>query len=100
MKPFGLTRLLPTPSSPTTQPTTMADPAFAPPAAGAPSADHDPATAILRPKKSPNRLLVDEATGDDNSVATIHPNTMELLGLFRGDTVVVKGKKRKDTGEL
>ncbi|GAA95447.1 hypothetical protein E5Q_02101 [Mixia osmundae IAM 14324] len=55
------------------------------------------ATSILRPKKSPNRLVVDEATSDDNSVATIHPNTMETLSLFRGDTIIVRGKKRKDT---
>ena len=58
-------------------------------------------------------LIVDDATNDDNSVITISGNTMEqvrefqfarILGtnspqlqLFRGDTVLVKGKKRKDT---
>lgn len=57
----------------------------------------DIATAILRPKKSPNRLIVDEATADDNSVATLNPATMDTLGLFRGDTIIVRGKKRKDT---
>ncbi|KAH8920517.1 cell division cycle protein 48 [Atractiella rhizophila] len=57
----------------------------------------DTATAILRGKKSPNRLIVDESNADDNSVATINPTTMETLGLFRGDTIIVKGKKRKDT---
>lgn len=40
---------------------------------------------------------VDEATGDDNSVATMNPTTLETLGLFRGDTIIVRGKKRKDT---
>jgi transitional endoplasmic reticulum ATPase len=59
--------------------------------------DEDTATAILRPKKSPNRLVVDEATADDNSVATLNPATMDTLGLFRGDTIIVRGKKRKDT---
>ncbi|EGG13171.1 cell division cycle protein cdc48 [Melampsora larici-populina 98AG31] len=59
--------------------------------------DQDPATAILRPKKSPNRLVVDESTADDNSVATLNPATMEILSLFRGDTIIVRGKKRKDT---
>ena len=39
-----------------------------------------------------------QATADDNSVATINPQTMETLGLFRGDTIIVRGKKRKDTG--
>lgn len=48
---------------------------------------------------SPNRLVVDEASSDDNSVATLHPATMETLQLFRGDTIIVRGKKRKDTGE-
>ncbi|GAA5918339.1 hypothetical protein JCM1841_002179 [Sporobolomyces salmonicolor] len=57
----------------------------------------DSATAILRPKKSPNRLVVDESSSDDNSVAQLNPATMELLQLFRGDTIIVRGKKRKDT---
>ncbi|KAJ7913329.1 hypothetical protein B0H13DRAFT_1874010 [Mycena leptocephala] len=58
-------------------------------------------TAIFRPKKS-------FAATDDNSVATLNPNTMEILGLFRGDTIyclsidmfsflVLHGKKRRDT---
>ncbi|KNZ56827.1 cell division cycle protein 48 [Puccinia sorghi] len=36
-------------------------------------------------------------TSDDNSVATLNPATMETLSLFRGDTIIVRGKKRKDT---
>lgn len=55
-------------------------------------------TAILRPKRSPHKLIVDEASSDDNSVGNINPATMETLGLFRGDTILVRGKKRKDTG--
>ena len=55
------------------------------------------ATAILRRKKKDNMLLVDDATNDDNSVIAINSNTMDLLELFRGDTVLVKGKKRRDT---
>jgi transitional endoplasmic reticulum ATPase len=54
-------------------------------------------TAILDKKPSPNKLLVEEATQDDNSVVALHPETMEKLQLFRGDTVLVKGKRRKDT---
>ncbi|XP_047166749.1 cell division cycle protein 48 homolog [Vigna umbellata] len=57
----------------------------------------DYSTAILERKKSPNRLIVDEAVNDDNSVVTLHPETMEKLQLFRGDTVLIKGKKRRDT---
>ncbi len=41
-------------------------------------------------KKSPNRLIVEEAVNDDNSVVALHPKTMEKLQLFRGDTVLLK----------
>jgi len=54
-------------------------------------------TAILERKKAPNRLVVDEAVNDDNSVVSINAAKMEELQLFRGDTVLIKGKKRKDT---
>ncbi|QEU59040.1 Cdc48 [Kluyveromyces lactis] len=60
-------------------------------------ADDATATAILRRKKKQNMLLVDDAVNDDNSIIAINSNTMDLLQLFRGDTVLVKGKKRKDT---
>ena len=48
-------------------------------------------------KKAPNRLVVDDALSDDNSVVTLSPAKMEELQLFRGDTVLLKGKKGKDT---
>merc|ERR1719324_1927990 len=59
-----------------------------------------PAAEPARPltkKRSPNRLVVDEATNDDNSVVALSQAKMEELNLFRGDNVLVKGKKRKDT---
>lgn len=40
---------------------------------------------------------VTDAINDDNSIIALSNNTMETLQLFRGDTVLVKGKKRKDT---
>ena len=40
---------------------------------------------------------VTDATNDDNSVIALSNNTMDTLQLFRGDTVLVKGKMRKDT---
>ncbi|MED6144717.1 AAA ATPase cdc48 [Stylosanthes scabra] len=61
------------------------------------SGKKDYSTAILERKKSPNRLVVDEAVNDDNSVVAMHPDTMEKLQLFRGDTILIKGKKRRDT---
>lgn len=50
----------------------------------------DFSTAILERKKAPNRLVVDEAVNDDNSVVALHPDTMEKLQLFRGDTILIK----------
>ncbi|KAG8388559.1 hypothetical protein BUALT_Bualt02G0138000 [Buddleja alternifolia] len=61
------------------------------------SSRRDYSTAILERKKSPNRLIVDEAINDDNSVVSMHPAKMEELQLFRGDTILIRGKKRKDT---
>ena len=54
-------------------------------------------TAILDRKKGPNRLICEEAVSDDNSIAVMSAAKMEELKLMRGDTVLVKGKKRKDT---
>jgi len=54
-------------------------------------------TAIMDKKKAPNRLVVDEATNDDNSVVVLSPAKMDELQLFRGDTILLKGKKGHDT---
>lgn len=56
----------------------------------------DLATAILRKKDAPNRLVVEEGT-DDSNIVTVSHEKMNELELFRGDTVLVKGKKRRDT---
>merc|ERR1719297_133919 len=53
-------------------------------------------------KRSPNRLMVDDVTevvqGDgDNSCVLLSVAKMEELGLFRGDSVLIKGKKRHST---
>merc|ERR1719222_921348 len=60
-------------------------------------ADPEVKTDAPAKKKNPNRLMVDEATNDDNSVVALNVQTMEELQLFRGDTVLLKGKRRKDT---
>jgi transitional endoplasmic reticulum ATPase len=57
----------------------------------------DLSTAILKKKPSPNKLVVDEAKQDDNSVVVISNKLLDELGLFRGDTIVLKGKRRKET---
>ena len=58
------------------------------------------ATAILRTKSRPNRLIVEEAVNDDNSVVALSQDKMDELQLFRGDTVLLKGKRRKETVSL
>jgi transitional endoplasmic reticulum ATPase len=51
----------------------------------------------VQKKVSLNKLMVDDAINDDNSVITISTGRMEELGLFRGDTVLLKGKKNRIT---
>ncbi|KAK9506255.1 hypothetical protein O3M35_008224 [Rhynocoris fuscipes] len=58
---------------------------------------NDLATAILRRKIRPNRLIVDDAVNDDNSVVALSQAKMDELQLFRGDTVQLKGKRRKES---
>lgn len=41
--------------------------------------------------------MVDDALQDDNSVVQVSEATLEKLGLFRSDTVLLKGKKRRET---
>jgi transitional endoplasmic reticulum ATPase len=44
-----------------------------------------------------DRLLIDDAVNDDNSVVTLSEQKMDELQLYRGDTVLLKGKKRRET---
>merc|ERR1712168_1661379 len=57
----------------------------------------DLATAILNRKAKPNRLVVEDAVNEDNSVVALSQAKMDELQLFRGDTVLLKGKKRRET---
>ncbi|XP_023228644.1 transitional endoplasmic reticulum ATPase isoform X2 [Centruroides sculpturatus] len=61
------------------------------------SISEDLATAILKTKEKPNRLIVEEALNDDNSVVALSQMKMDELQLFRGDSVMLKGKKRRET---
>ena len=63
----------------------------------------DISTAIMKKKKAPFRLIVDEPINEeqqDNSVVALHPDKMEELEFFRGDTILLKGKKKKETVAL
>jgi len=59
--------------------------------------ENDTATAILRTKAKPNRLLVEDAVNDDNSVVSMSQAKMDELNIFRGDTVLLKGRRKRDT---
>lgn len=57
----------------------------------------DFATAILERKKAPNRLLADEAINDDNSTVALAPSKLTELKIYKGDPILLKGKKRHET---
>jgi len=57
----------------------------------------DFATAILERKKAPNRLIAEEATNDDNSTVALSPAKLAELKIYKGDPVLLKGKKRHET---
>lgn len=65
--------------------------------ANKPEEKPDYATAILSQKKAPNKLAVEEATNDDNTTVYMTAKKLNELGLFRGDPVLVRGKRRKVT---
>ncbi|XP_049848480.1 transitional endoplasmic reticulum ATPase-like [Schistocerca gregaria] len=54
--------------------------------------------ASTEPKKTRNRFTVDDyTTSDDNSVVCFNSSQMEEIGLYRGETVLIRGKLRRDT---
>ncbi|CAF4090491.1 unnamed protein product [Rotaria sp. Silwood2] len=62
-----------------------------------PNKEDQYATAILNRNERPNRLIIDNAINDDNSVVTLSQQKMNELQLSRGDTVLLKGKKCRET---
>uniref|UniRef100_A0A3Q3XBN7 Transitional endoplasmic reticulum ATPase n=1 Tax=Mola mola TaxID=94237 RepID=A0A3Q3XBN7_MOLML len=64
---------------------------------GADQKGEDFSTAILKQKHRPNRLIVDEALNEDSSIVGLSQDKTEELQLFRGDTVVLRGRKRRQT---
>lgn len=57
----------------------------------------DFSTAILDKKKAPNKLMVEDAKNDDNSTICLSQAKINELDIFKGDPVIIKGKKRKET---
>ncbi|XP_062510149.1 transitional endoplasmic reticulum ATPase-like isoform X2 [Corticium candelabrum] len=62
-----------------------------------PNSQHGLATATLRKKDKPNRLIVEDAVNDDNSVVALSQQKMDELQLFRGETVMLTAKIRLKT---
>ncbi|SBT79726.1 cell division cycle protein 48 homologue, putative [Plasmodium malariae] len=60
-------------------------------------ADENNGEGKVTKKKNLSRLIVEEATNDDNSVVALNTKRMEELNFFRGDTILIKGKKRHST---
>jgi len=57
----------------------------------------DFSTAILNKKKAPHKLQVEESKQDDNSIVEMTQAKMDELKIFKGDAVILKGKKRRET---
>ena len=62
-----------------------------------PTEKKDCSTSILDRKKAPHRLMAEEAKNDDNSVVQMTQNKMDELKIFKAETVLLRGKKRKET---
>lgn len=65
----------------------------------APSTAKTDAKTVIKKKRSPNRLIVDEAHGGegDNSVVMLSVAKMDELDVYRADSVLIKGKKKHET---
>ena len=50
---------------------------------------------IMDKKKAPHKLMAEEALNDDNSAVQISTAKLNELGIFHGDTVMLRGNKRK-----
>ena len=55
-------------------------------------AKKDFSTAIMDRKKAPHKLQVEDSKIDDNSVVEMTQAKMDELKIFKGDTVILKGK--------
>ena len=51
----------------------------------------DVSEAILKQKKAPHKLTVEESKQDDNSVVEMTQAKMDELKIFKGDAVILKG---------
>ena len=52
----------------------------------------DFSTAILDKKKAPHKLTVEDSKQDDNTIVEMTQAKMDELKIFKGDTVLLRGK--------
>ena len=57
----------------------------------------DVSKAILEKKKAPNKLTVQDSKQDDNNIIEMTEAKMDELKLMKGDHVLLRGKKRRET---
>lgn len=60
-------------------------------------AEDEALKATLKKVISKNRPIAQQSTSDDNSIISMHPKRMEDLGFFNGDTVLLKGRRGRET---
>lgn len=60
----------------------------------------DFSTAILDRKKAPNKLQVEDSKQDDNSIVEMTQAKMDELKIFKGDTVILRGKFLTDSNSI
>jgi len=60
-------------------------------------ADAEAIKATLKKVISKNRPVAQQSTSDDNSIISMNPKRMEDLGFFNGDTVLIKGRRSRET---
>jgi transitional endoplasmic reticulum ATPase len=52
----------------------------------------------VEPTRKPNRLVVDDNVGqEDATIVIINTKVMDTLNIFKGDPVLIKGKRRRET---
>jgi transitional endoplasmic reticulum ATPase len=53
---------------------------------------------MIKPKiKAPYKLNVEDSKNDDNTIVEMTEAKMEELNILRGDPVLLKGKRRRET---
>jgi transitional endoplasmic reticulum ATPase len=66
-------------------------------AADAAASSYPGASPVKKTTKAANQLVVEEAATNDVSVFALHQATMDRLSIYKGDVVLLKGKRHRNT---